>query len=216
MIVVEKPAGLLTVATDREKTDTLYVRLNKYLELRDASRATRVFVVHRLDQETSGLVLFAKDERAKGLLQEAWPTVEKTYWAIVEGRPDEGQGTISTYLAESTKSLKVFVCGKESQGARLAVTHYRVLQTRNSLSLVEIQIQTGRKHQIRVHLEELGCPVVGDQRYGSKSDACNRLALHAVKLSLPHPMSSEPLKFISPHAKALQRLFPKLAALMLH
>lgn len=184
LIVVDKPSGLLSVATDRENADTLYVRLNEYLRGRDPARPERALVVHRLDQETSGLVLFAKSESVKRLLQDAWPTVEKIYCAVVEGRPAVDQGTLTNYLIEDSKSLKVFASDRPMARARLAITQYRVLKTRGDRSLVEVRLRTGRKHQIRVQLASLGCPVVGDRRYHARSDASNRLALHAGGLLL--------------------------------
>jgi 23S rRNA pseudouridine1911/1915/1917 synthase len=206
LIVVDKPSGLLTVATDREHADTLYVRVNEYLRGRKSAGVARAFVVHRLDRETSGLVLFAKSDPVKRLLQNAWPTVEKIYWAVVQGRPSVDQGTITSYLIEESNSLKVFARDRSIAGSRLAVAHYRVLKTRSDRSLVEVRLETGRKHQIRVQLASLGCPVVGDRRYGAKSDACSRLALHAGKLLLAHPLTCLPLDFNSRLPKALQKL----------
>ncbi len=206
LIVLDKPAGLLVVATDRDKTDTLYFRLNAYLRQRDPAQQERAWVVHRIDQETSGLVLFAKSEPVKCQLQAAWPAVEKIYWAVVEGRPSVDQGTITSYLTQS-KSLKVFSSDHSTPGARLATTHYRLLQTRGDLSLVEVRLETGRKHQIRVHLAGLGCPVAGDRRYGATSDPCHRLGLHAGELGLVHPLTGERLSFSSPLPKALGKLF---------
>jgi 23S rRNA pseudouridine1911/1915/1917 synthase len=206
LIVVDKPSGLLTVATDRENADTLYVRLNEYLRIRNSTRPARAFVVHRLDQETSGLVLFALSDPVKRLLQAAWPKVEKIYWAVVHGRPDLDQGTITTYLVRDSKSLKVFASDRPVVGSRLAITHYRVLKTRTDRSLVEVRLETGRKHQIRVQLASVGYPVAGDRRYGAKSDACPRLALHSGRLRFAHPLTCQRLDFTSPLPKTLRNL----------
>ena len=206
LIVVDKPSGLLTVATDREHTDTLFVRLNEYLRGRKSVGAARAFVVHRLDRETSGLVLFAKSDPVKRLLQNDWPTVEKIYWAVVHGRPNANHGTITSHLIEDSNSLKVFASDRSVAGSRLAVAHYRVLKTRCDRSLVEVRLETGRKHQIRVQLASVGCPVVGDRRYGAESDACSRLALHAGKLLFAHPLTCQPLDFTSPLPKTLRKL----------
>jgi 23S rRNA pseudouridine1911/1915/1917 synthase len=206
LIVVDKPSGLLTVATDGEKTDTLYVRLNEYLRGRNSVRPERALVVHRLDQETSGLVLFAKSESVKRLLQNAWPTAEKIYCAVVQGRPTVDQGTVTNYLVEDSRSLKVFGNDSPTARSRLATTHYRVMKTSSDLSLVEVRLGTGRKHQIRVHLASLGCPVAGDRRYGNRSDACRRLALHAGGLTLVHPLTGEWLNFASSLPNELQEL----------
>jgi 23S rRNA pseudouridine1911/1915/1917 synthase len=206
LIVVDKPSGLLTVATDREKADTLYVRLNEYLRGRNSALPERALVVHRLDQETSGLVLFAKCESVKRLLQNAWPMAAKIYCAVVHGRPTLDQGTVTNYLIEDSRSLKVFGNDRPMARSRLAITHYRVLKTRGELSLVELRLGTGRKHQIRVHLASLGCPVAGDWRYGNRTDACRRLALHAGGLLLVHPVTGEWLNFSSLLPNALQEL----------
>jgi 23S rRNA pseudouridine1911/1915/1917 synthase len=207
LIVVEKPAGLLTVATGDSGTDTLFFRLNEFLLGRHAAEPDRAIVVHRLDRETSGLVLFVKTERAQSLLQANWTEVEKTYQAIVNGRPQRERGTIASYLTE-TKALQVFSNDHLTPGGRKAITHYRLLQTRGDLSLLEVRLETGRKHQIRVHLADLGCPVAGDRRYGAKSNSSGRLALHASKLAFAHPLTGERLSFYSPLPAALQKFFP--------
>ena len=206
LLVVEKPSGLLTVATKRETKDTLFVRLNEYLRGRKSSKPARAFVVHRLDQETSGLVLFAKSERVKRLLQDAWPTVKKIYWAVVQGRPDADHGTLTSHLTEDSKSLKVFTSARPTAASRVATTHYRVLKLRGNRSLLEVRLETGRKHQIRVQLASLDCPVLGDTRYGKKPAAIPRLALHAGKLIFVHPLTGQPLEFTSPLPKTLQKL----------
>jgi 23S rRNA pseudouridine1911/1915/1917 synthase len=209
LIVLDKPPGLLTVATEQDKTDTLFFRLREYLLGRDSTPVVHPEVVHRLDYGTSGLVLFAKSSAVKERLQDHWSAVQKTYWAIVEGQPIASQGTITSYLTES-KSLKVFSSDHPAQGARLATTHYRVLQSREGLSLLEVRLATGRKHQIRVHLAGLGHPVAGDHHYGAASDPCQRLALHAGGLSLVHPLTGEKLILVSPMPKSLGKLFPEI------
>jgi 23S rRNA pseudouridine1911/1915/1917 synthase len=207
LIVLDKPAGLLTVGTNDDKTDTLFFRLNEYLRTHDAESPQRALVVHRLDRETSGLVLFAKGEEVQRRLQESWEKVEKVYRAIVEGEPDPKEGKITGYLTESS-ALQVFHNDYQTPGGRLAITHYRVLQTRGDYSLIEVRLQTGRKHQIRVHMEGLGCLVVGDRRYGSKVDPCGRLGLHACTLAFTHPLTGEALRFNSSLPAALAKLFP--------
>lgn len=198
LIVVDKPAGLLTVATDHERTDTLFVRLNEYLRHRDARRSVRVLVIHRLDQATSGLVLFAKSDSVKRQMQSQWSRVEKLYVAFVQGRPLVTEGTIRNYLTEDPRSLMVSAsdqCGARSQ---LAVSHYRVLATRGGISRIEVRLETGRKHQIRVHLAGLGCPVHGDRRYGDGTQSGERLALHASEIWLEHPLTGAEVRFRSP------------------
>lgn len=206
LLVVEKPSGLLTVATDNDKTDTLFFRVMEYLRERDGRRAIRPHVVHRLDQETSGLVLLAKSREVQQRLQEHWTSVQKTYWAVVEGVPP-AEGTITNWLTES-KSLHVHGSPNATPEGRKATTHYRRLATRGGPSLLEVRLETGRKHQIRVHMADLGHPVAGDERYGAKTDPCKRLALHAGRLRLAHPLTREPLGFYSPLPAKLARLFP--------
>ncbi len=208
MIVVDKPSGLLTVATDDNKTDTLFARLRAFLVERDGSRPAHPYVVHRLDRETSGLVLFAKSAEFKQALQASWPEVRKTYWAVVEGRPAPPEGTIRSYLVES-KALRVYSNPRPVDGGRDAMTHYRTLQIGDDCALVEIDLETGRKHQIRVHMADLGCPVTGDRRYGAKFDLCGRLALHAGSLAFPHPVGGAEIRFESPLPPPLRRLFKK-------
>lgn len=210
LIVLDKPSGLLTVATDRDKTDTLFFRLNTSLQRRDGKRAARPLVVHRIDQETSGVVVFAKSAAVKKMLQDGWPAVEKLYWAVVEGQPSAASGTISSYLTEG-RSLTVVSSDRPTEGSRPATTHYRLLQTRGDLSLLEVRLETGRKHQIRVQLADLGLPVAGDRRYAARSDPCQRLALHAGRLALAHPTTGEPLRVESPLPRALGTLFPEAA-----
>ena len=205
LIVLDKPAGLLTVATSNDKSNTLLFRLNDYLRRRDSTGDGRAFVVHRLDRETSGLVLFAKSASVQQSLQAAWANVGKTYLAIVEERPEPPQGTIKTYLTE-TSALHVFSNDHQTEGGRLAVTHYRLLPSPLPLWLLEVRIETGRKHQIRVHLADLGCPIAGDRRYGAKSDPFRRLALHATALSLVHPTTNDPLEIESPLPGILRRM----------
>ncbi len=206
LIVVEKPSGLLTVATERETLDTLFVRLNQFLRDRNPHQTERALVTHRLDQETSGLVLFAKSEAARRTLQANWSSVKKTYLAVVRGRPACDSGTLSSYLTEDPRSLRVTASTRPRPGARLATTHYQVRKATGNLSLLEVQLETGRKHQIRVHLASLGCPVVGDRRYGTRAAAGQRLALHASGLEFAHPVTGAPLCLTSPLPKALRAL----------
>ena len=140
-------------------------------------------------------------------MQEAWPTVEKTYLAIVIGRPEPEQGTVASYLTETT-ALQVFSNDHQTPGGRWAVTHYRLLKSRGNYSLLEVRLETGRKHQIRVHLAGLHCIIAGDRRYGAKLDPCRRLALHAHALAFDHPTTGERLRFTSKLPAALQKLFP--------
>ena len=202
ILVVVKPGGLLTIATERERERTVYRLLWDYL----AARGERPFIVHRLDRETSGLMVFAKTPRAKETLQGGWDRVEKNYEAVVEGRLPQEQGTFESDLDE-TNPFKVFST-HASERTRHAVTHYRVLAKSVWRSLVALTLKTGRRHQIRVHLADAGCPIVGDEKYHAKSDPAKRLGLHACGLRFPHPETGTEMKFESPLPKDLARLVP--------
>ncbi|MDX9715353.1 MAG: RluA family pseudouridine synthase [Dissulfurispiraceae bacterium] len=185
IIAINKPAGLLTIATESEKTNTAYYLLNAYLKERDPENPERIFIVHRLDRDTSGIVLFAKNETAKRTLQDNWTEVDKKYLVIAEGIPKVKEGTLRSYLRE-TKTFKVYSTDKPID-AKLAVTNYEVLKAGSGCSLLEIDLETGRKNQIRVQLADIGHPVVGDKKYGAAANPFKRLALHAHSLTFNHP-----------------------------
>ena len=193
LIVVDKPPGLLTISTDREKSRTAYFILTDYVRKGIAKSRNRIFIVHRLDRETSGILIFAKNEAAKFRLQSQWQDTKKTYLAVVHGRCEKRAETITTYLAEN-QVLGVYTTHDARKG-KLAHTAYKVLKQTKDFSLLEVDLLTGRKHQIRVHLAGIGHPVVGDERYGQKHKRYQRLALHARSISFKHPFSGEPLCF---------------------
>ena len=193
LIVIDKPFGLLTVATEKEKTRTAFVLLNDYLE---RSKQGRAFVVHRLDRDTSGVLLFARTAEARDHLQATWEEVSKTYYALVEGTPPESEGIIESFLTEG-RDLRVRIT-PESEESKKAITHYRLLSRDGPFSRLEVRLGTGRKHQIRVQLASLGCPIVGDSFYGARTDPLARLGLHAWKLKIPHPISGEMISVLSP------------------
>ncbi len=195
LIVIEKPAGLLTIATETEKTKTAYYQLNELLKLRNPRTGERTFIVHRLDRDTSGLIMFAKNEKVKRTLQKGWKDVEKRYYALVEGTPGKKEDVIQSRLSES-KSLKVFI-DRRSDEAKLSKTKYRVVRTGREYSLLDILLETGRKNQIRVHLSDIGHPVAGDKKYGARTNPLGRLGLHAYLLMFKHPVSGAPLRFES-------------------
>ena len=198
LIAIDKPEGLLTVATETEKHVTAFLLLTSMLPNRPA-------VVHRLDRETSGVLLFAKSQVVKEQLQVTWEAVEKTYLAIVEGTPQPASGVIDNFLFEE-KNLNVTASRFEKAGAKQAVSKYRVIKSGPKLSLVEVVIETGRKHQIRVHMAGLGCPIVGDDRYGAKLRVANRLGLHSHRLAFLHPVTNAKVVVESPMPKALLRI----------
>jgi RluA family pseudouridine synthase len=193
IIVVDKPPGLLTISTDREKSRTAYFILTDYVRKGVAKSRNRIFIVHRLDRETSGILLFAKSEAAKFRLQSQWQDTKKKYLAVVHGQCEKRAETITTYLAEN-RAHGVYTTNDARKG-KLARTTYKVLKQTKDFSLLEIDLLTGRKHQIRVHLAAIGHPVVGDPRYGKERKARDRLALHAKSISFAHPFSGEPLTF---------------------
>lgn len=206
ILVVEKPAGLLTIATQTERSRTAYRQVGDYLKTLSHG-ATRPFIVHRLDRETSGLLVFALTEEAKRFLQDSWDEVEKRYYAVVQGAPTEPSGTIESWLTEGGV-FKVF-SGPRRRNAKHAVTHYTVLASTSDRGLLEVRTETGRKHQIRVHLADIGHPIVGDDKY-SKMKRADRLGLHASYLRFRHPATREWLEFRSPLPRSLNRGFPKL------
>lgn len=208
VIVIDKPAGLLTVATEKEKTHTAYHILTDYVRGQDAK--SRIFIVHRLDRDTSGVVLFAKNEDIKHALQDNWgENVEKrAYLAVVEGRPPETEGTCRSWLLETVTHL-VWSAGPDS-GGKEAITHYEVLASEGGYSLLRISLDTGRKNQIRVHMQELGCPVAGDKQYGAVGSPMGRLALHACELAFTDPRTGERVAFEAPMPKEFRKMFPNL------
>lgn len=195
LIVIDKPAGLLTVATDTEKRKTAYSILSDYVKKQNP--ANRIFIVHRIDRETSGLLLFAKSEKIKDVIQETWMSTitERAYVAVVEGRMEREEGSITSWLTESS-AFKVYSSQNPQQGKK-AVTHYQTLKANEEYSLVRLSLETGRKHQIRVHLQDIGHPVVGDKKYGAIGNPLRRLGLHAQVLAFVHPISNAPCRFES-------------------
>ncbi|MDA8428465.1 MAG: RluA family pseudouridine synthase [Geobacteraceae bacterium] len=208
VIVVEKPCGLLTMGTERDKTRTVHTILNEYVRKGDPRSRNRVYIVHRLDRETSGILIFARSEAVKQILQGQWQETEKHYLTIVHGRMKERQGTISSYLTENS-AFTVYSTPDPTQG-KLSHTAYRVLKESNGFSLLDIHLLTGRKHQIRVHLSEQGHPVAGDTKYGRGQRAGAQLALHAARISFRHPVNGKRLTFTSGVPERFIRLIGKV------
>ena len=204
IIVIDKPANLLSIATETEQEKTAYFQLTEYLRRGNEMSRDRVWIVHRLDRETSGLMVFAKSPQAKAALQTGWEKAVKRYEAVVEGKLKSESGVLASDLDES-HPLRVY-SAPASEATRHAITHYRVLGRREWRTLVELTLETGRRHQIRVQLADAGCPIVGDEKYGAKSDPAKRLGLHACGLRFPHPETGREMKFESPTPKDLLRL----------
>ena len=193
ILVVDKIQGLLTMGTDREKEKTAHFLLNDYVKKGNVRSRNRVFIVHRLDRETSGVLIFAKSEEAKLFLQDNWQDFSKNYVAVVHGKLQEKEGVITSYLLEN-KAFRVYSV-KDSDKGKFSKTGYTVLKESEKFSLLEINLFTGRKHQIRVHLSEKGHPVVGDKIYGKVDREAKRLALHASSLTIFHPYTHKEMSF---------------------
>ena len=204
LIVVEKPENLLSTASAKERSHTAYAVLTDYVRQRHPQSSGRVWIVHRLDRETSGLMVFAKTEDAKRTLQRQWETTGKRYLAVVEGRVPADHGVLRSHLNEGNP-FKVYSAPRGT-GTRHAVTRYRVVKQASSFALVELVPETGRRHQLRVHLADTGCPIIGDQKYGARTNPAGRLGLHATSLQFSHPLSGGVLRFESPLPEALARL----------
>ena len=195
VLVVDKPAGLLTMGTDSDKTRTAYFFLTDYVRKGYSKSRNRIFIVHRLDRETSGIIIFAKNVEAKFRLQNQWKDTQKKYLAVVHGQCAKTSGTITTYLAENNAHI-VYSTLDKAKG-KLSSTAYKVLKQTKDFALLELDLLTGRKHQIRVHLAGIGHAVVGDRKYGTGDRDHMRLALHAISLSFEHPFTQQRLTFES-------------------
>lgn len=197
LIVVEKKSGLLSVGVGDPPKENAWHIVTEYL--RQSKPFARSYVVHRLDQYTSGILIFAKTEDVQKRFRSAWSSyvVDRRYVAITEHVPAEREGEIATYLAQSS-AMKVYSTDNPDEG-KLAVTRYRVMRVSHDRAIVDVQLLTGRKNQIRVHLSEMGCPIVGDRKYGAVSNPHGRLMLHNYKLQFVHPLTKENLVFELPY-----------------
>jgi len=193
ILVVEKSAGLLTVGTAKDKVKTAFYVLTDYVRKGYSKSRNRVFIVHRLDKDTSGLLIFAKSREVQLSLQKDWNNTEKKYLAVVQGHFSKKEDTITSYLTEN--KAHVVHSTSDAKVGKLSHTHYKVLQKTRMYSLLEVNLVTGRKNQIRVHLAEQGHPVVGDKKYGEKHKGHKRLALHAKSITFKHPTNGKRLSF---------------------
>ena len=201
---MDKPAGLLTIGTQRDRSRTAYFILTDYVRRGVPRSRNRVFIVHRLDRETSGVLVLAKSEEAQFHLQSHWSETEKTYLAVVYGQCQKSEETISTYLAENQAHVVYSTC--DPAKGKLSHTAYRVLKQTKDFALLEVDLLTGRKNQIRVHLAGIGHPVVGDRKYGSQKQSYADLALYARSISLRHPFSGQRLTFVAEVPGYFQKL----------
>ena len=193
MIVINKPSGLLSVASDKEKGSTAFRIVSDYVQQKD--KHNRIFVVHRIDEDTSGVLMFVKNSKLRDALQDKWNdlVIKRGYFAIIEGEMKEKSGTITSYLKKNSLNL-MYSSFKKGDG-QLAITKYKTLKTNDKYSLLDVEIETGRKNQIRVHLGEKGHNIIGDDKYGNPSNPLGRLGLHAYELKLTHPFTGKVLDF---------------------
>jgi len=186
IIIINKPANLLTISTEKEKERTLYHYVYDYLKKKN--KKNKVFIIHRLDKDTSGIVMFAKEESIKFYMQENWSKVIRNYVAIVNGKVKEKKGVLKSYLNETKTHFTYSVKDKNGQ---LAITEYEKILENKKYTMLSLNLKTGRKNQIRVQLSDIGNPIVGDKKYGIKKDPIRRMALHANYMEFIHPKTKE-------------------------
>ncbi|NLO70173.1 MAG: RluA family pseudouridine synthase [Porphyromonadaceae bacterium] len=204
LIVVEKQEGLLTVTAGSGRETTAFSILKNYVK--KSSPANKIYTVHRLDRETSGVLLFSKNRDVQHVLRNNWHSIvtKRIYTALVEGKVEKESGQIVSWLTENEISLKI-ISSPYDNGGKQAITNYRVVKSSEKFSLLEIELETGRKNQIRAHMESIGHPIAGDRKYGSTIEM-KRLALHAHVIEFYHPVTNELVRFESPIPTELVKL----------
>ncbi len=202
-IIINKPSGLLSMSGGGEKEKTAYHEVSQYVK--SQNKNNRIFIVHRLDRDTSGILLFAKSEKMKQLLQNDWNNIviKRGYLALVEGMVQKKSGTIKNYLDES-KTQQVYITNK---GGKLSITHYRVMKQNKNNSLLEVYLDTGRKNQIRVHMESINHSIVGDKKYGSTTNPIKRLGLHCFDFEFKHPITKKIISLKKDAPEIFYKLF---------
>lgn len=205
IIVINKPSGLLSIASDNEKRSTAYRILSDYVQQKD--KHNRVFVVHRLDEDTSGVLMIAKDKVTQEKYQDNWNDLvsKRGYYAIVDGILNKKQGTITSYLKKNAQNL--MYSSKKAGDGQYSVTHYKVIKEKGDYSMLDVNIDSGRKNQIRVHLGDIGHNVVGDDKYGKPTNPLKRLGLHAYELDIKDPYTGKVMKFMAPIPKEFDLFF---------
>ena len=206
IIVINKPSGLLSIASDKEKGATAYRMLTDYVQQKD--KHNRIFIVHRLDEDTSGILMVVKNAKLKETLTNNWNELVKKrgYYAVVEGKMEEKEGTYTSFLKKNAQNMMYSSKNKEGQ---FAITHFKLLKENDDYSLLDVNIDTGRKNQIRVHMLEHHHPIVGDDKYGEPSNPLNRLGLHAYELRIKHPFKDKIFTFKAPIPDCFLKLFDK-------
>lgn len=195
-IAVAKPSGMLTVSDGKEYENTLFHELITFQKQKNKNN--KIYTVHRLDKDTSGIVLFAKNESVKFRLQNEWENVKREYIALVNGNVKKDKDTLKSYLKETSTYL---VYSVKDKGGKLAITKYEKIKSNNNFTLLKINIQTGRKNQIRVQLNDIGHPIVGDKKYGNKKSPFRELCLHASLLEFVHPQTKKVVKIESSYPR---------------
>jgi len=205
LLVIEKSAGLLSVATEKENEETAFSILKRYVK--KSHHHEELYIIHRLDRDTSGIMMFAKSKEIQQKLQDNWENAvtKRIYYAVVEGHVKNAEGEIVSCLKEN-KSLMMYSSKTPGDGQK-AVTRYRVLKSNARYSLLEVSLQTGRKNQIRVHLQDIGHSIAGDKKYGAATDPLGRLGLHAGILEFLHPATGKCMHFETPVPAVMERLF---------
>ena len=203
-IVINKPSGLLSIPSDTEKGRTAYRMVNDYIQQKN--KHERVYVIHRLDEDTSGVLMFAKNPKIKDILQREWNEIvlARGYYAIVEGKMEKSEATLVNYLKENSLNL-MYVTSNKNEGKK-CLTQYKVLKSNEKYSLLDVNIDTGRKNQIRVQLGHIGHHVIGDDKYGEPSDPLKRLGLHAYKLKFVHPINKKIYEFKTEMPKEFSKI----------
>lgn len=208
IIAINKPSGLLSIASDREKGHTAYRYVSDYLSSKDKN--SRIFVVHRLDEDTSGVLIFAKNYEVREALQNHWNEIveKRGYYAVVEGEGLPDSGRYEDYLAENSLHL-VYVTKNKKEG-KLCVTNFKKMAEKNGMTLLDVDIETGRKNQIRVQFGYRGHHVIGDDKYGEPINPINRLGLHAYQLTLTNPLNGKKYDFKTDMPSSMKSLFWKV------
>lgn len=204
LVVVEKNIGILSMAAGHSSLNVKSVLDDYFLKSRQKCRA---HVVHRLDRDTSGLMVYAKDIETEQILEHNWHQIvyDRRYVAVVSGEMEQDNGTIANWLKDN--KAYITYSSPTDNGGKYAVTHFQVLNRTTEHSLVEYKLETGRKNQIRVHSADMGHPVCGDVKYGNDDDPLHRLCLHAYMLCFTHPVTGEPMEFSTPIPTAFRSLF---------
>lgn len=201
ILVVDKPYKLLTVSNRKEEELTAFRLASDYVKKQDSKN--RIFVVHRLDQDTSGVLMFAKSEYVKRLYQDKWSELvdERLYVAIVEGVVPKDKDVIRSFLRQN-KTTHMY----STSSGQEAITNYEVIKRTENNTILKIQIDTGRKNQIRVHMNDIGHPIIGDKKYDAKTNPLKRLGLHAYRLRVMNPKTKKMMTFVSPLPPKFKKL----------